>query len=116
MTTIAASASTPLTFAAGGIESLSGMIHCSYCQVNRKTLLLKSKLLTDLDSQMEQRKQERMLRRQERERKRQEDMKRSGDETNQTSYRSPSASQVSKPQPTNTKSSDNLQRLDKVIH
>jgi hypothetical protein len=70
--------------------------------------------LTDLDSQVELRKQERQLRRQERERKRAEDLKRLEKAAQDESSKGASAAHTSMPQPSKNMSSDRLQKLEKV--
>jgi hypothetical protein len=113
MTTITTSVSTPLPFAAG-IESLSGMNVCTH--IGYPYSFTEADNLTDLDNQMERRKQERLLRRQERERKRLEDIQRSENESQQTAYQSTPVSKATSPQPSHTKSSEKLQKLDKVMN
>jgi len=70
--------------------------------------------LTDLDSQVELRKQERQLRRQERERKRAEDLKRLEQAVQEESSKGASVALTSMPQPSKNMSSDRLQKLEKV--
>lgn len=71
-------------------------------------------LLTDLDGQVEHRREEHKIRRQERERKRAEELRRLQDNAQEDLIQDRATALTIEPQPSTSKTSERLQKLEKV--